>query len=168
MADGLDLTGLVAAPVTRTVRGVDLQLSPLTFRDLGRVTQWARDQIVRTVRDAVTQEGVDLTLAQATLMLDRAYKAAAQIDWTDASSDPECLTRLVWLSARHVHQELTLDQVDQLMTTAGSRVLNVLADEILLLSGMGAAPDDPSEGGAPDGDGKSGAGHGGADGPDDG
>ena len=103
-----------AVPIPYQIAGREWQISPLTNRDIGRFLQWCRECVVDLGRKQISSaNGMDQDTK--VLILDRAYKQAAQISFDEHNSfiqDTEGLIRLIYMSWRKEHPDITLDGVD--------------------------------------------------------
>ena len=116
-----NLSAIAGAPIEVKLGGDTYRLSPLTHGDLAELEEWAQGRIIGVARRAAD----GLSAEDRRALLGDAAKYAASIDMSSpeaakllATAEGSC--RMVWLSLRHNHHDLTLEQVKDLLSDPAS------------------------------------------------
>jgi len=111
------LQELTAAPLKVTVGGRDYFISPLTDKDKGALLIWLRNDYIAVARAAVKDEKEAIRTRVLSEASDRAAKLAL-FDGEGYSliiSKPGGIAYQLWLSLRHEHSAITLEEVEQII-----------------------------------------------------
>jgi hypothetical protein len=91
-------------------------LAPLTDKDYGEFEQWIQDRYI----DSVKRNSADLTEKERERQLDRAFETAPFITSTSVKGlaimkSIAGLSRLLWLSFRKEHPDITTEEVSKML-----------------------------------------------------
>jgi len=114
----------LGARVPVRIGGDEYFMSPPTLDDLAEAEKWLESRAVEGVKQRIKDHGADLTDAERLSILANAIETAAEV-----SRDSVDSTRyMAFVSLRHNHQDLTLEQVSKMISMRDLREINRVLD----------------------------------------
>jgi len=140
-----------AVPTHTTIKGQPYDLSPMSFSDIGRLTERLQAKVMQQAKELIKDDS--LSRENKTLILDRAQIRASKVSMFGAASDddddkaadqmmtkmlndPGFMTYIVWLSLNKKHSELSPEDVDEFFSLTDKALLQDICIDVLKLSGF--------------------------------
>jgi hypothetical protein len=133
-----DLTRATGQPVTVTIGGRELTLSPITIGDIAAFEKFAKERRLQTFLDMAKAAGMDKDekLEGITRILTIPF---TQNDFMNEMNSTTGVKFLLWRSISKKHPKFTLDQVDDLSD------MEELMAAINAISNLGRLAENPPE-----------------------
>lgn len=135
-----NLANMTAAPVViKGSDGEDYTLTPISLGDMGRLERWLREVILEDARDLIQKFEDFLDPGQKTRIKEEAITKAMAIHSLLSEEAQEMMNSMravlqsTWLSIRHEHKEVTVEQAGDLF---GAFNIQELMDKMDRASGL--------------------------------
>jgi len=140
-----------AVPTLAMIKGIQYELSPLTFSDIGRLTERLKSQVLNRAKEVIKDP--ELSRTDKALIFDRAQVMADKVSLfgtagededgkaadkmlTGMLNDPGLMTYIVWLGLNKKHPEITYTALDAMFNLNDKGVIQDTCIEILSISGF--------------------------------
>jgi len=131
MPEPSDLRDMTAQPVELHIDGKDYKLSPLTFRDLGELQQWAINQHQRRLfknLDAISNKQMQQEAIR--IFTQPISQEQAEVIMTAEMATVEGTAYTFWLMARQNEPNLTLKDISALLTNENMNYIVSVMEQI--------------------------------------
>lgn len=140
-----------AVPTHTIIKGKSYELSPMSFSDIGRLTERLQAKVMNQAKELIKDDS--LSRENKTLILDRAQIRASKVSMFGAASDdeddkaadqmmtrmlndPGFMTYIVWLALNKKHPELSPEDVDGFFNLTEKSLLQEICIDVLKISGF--------------------------------
>jgi len=137
MTPDTDMSKMTSAPRDIVIKGETFTFSNLNMQDLARFEEWAKQQHIRTLKEALRDEEPEVRAS----VLAKVKLSVSSEEVAEITGSYNGLIYLLWLALKKNHKDITREQIGELFDPTEISEMDSLVDS---LSGYGSGgSDDP-------------------------